>query len=320
MRISARFFLLLLIVSAPVWGGEPENKLPAAAVQALRAPDKVILYSLEPWDHPTAREKTLHEVKVLGQTELAGETRAAAIAELEKAVTGWDGMRAACFEPRHALRVIAKGHAYDFLLCYDCHGLVVYRDRKVLADIGAAGSPKELDALLGAAKVPTSWSARKIEEQQRQAEEAAERWMAAMPKPIAPLWEKAFPNGPDPDLREIRAAIAREYPDTRQRVLTLFAWFGSGAGPWSGFPSYESVAEDLLLDIPTADLVAAARSEGLTEPQLEGAARLFGGWDFGQRRPEDRKSLPADLKKKLLDHSLKSTDQDKLRRARSAFG
>ena len=93
-----------------------------------------------------------------------------------------------------------------------------------------------------------------------------------------------------------------------------------GAGPWSGFPSYEEIAEKLLLEYPTPELIASAETETLTEPQLEGAARLFGGWPFGQSRPADSKALPAPLKKKLLDHSLKSTDEDKLLRARSAFG
>ena len=41
--------------------------------------------------------------------------------------------------------------------------------------------------------------------------------------------------------------------------------------------------------------------------------------DFSQRRPNDRKTLPADLKKKLLVHSLKSSDDDKLGRAKNAF-
>lgn len=39
----------------------------------------------------------------------------------------------------------------------------------------------------------------------------------------------------------------------------------------------------------------------------------------GQRRPDDRKALLAALKKRLLDHSLKSADDDKLRRAKHAF-
>ena len=74
------------------------------------------------------------------------------------------------------------------------------------------------------------------------------------------------------------------------------------------------------LDFPTPELIAVASRSDLTEPELEGAARLFAGWDFGRRRPDDRKLLPADLKKKLLEHSLKTSDEDKIGRARHAFG
>ncbi|HEV2990052.1 MAG TPA: hypothetical protein VG759_16535, partial [Candidatus Angelobacter sp.] len=58
----------------------------------------------------------------------------------------------------------------------------------------------------------------------------------------------------------------------------------------------------------------------LTEQQTEGAARLFGGWEFSNQRPQDRKLILPELRTALLEHSLKSSDQDKLARAKSAFG
>ena len=158
---------LLLVASLTI--AEParpaqENKLPAEAEQALRAPGKVTLYSLEPYPPPVPRDKTLHGRKVLGQTELDGERRATAIAEFKSAVSHWDGMIALCFNPRHAIRVTANGHTYDFLLCYECHQLYIYRDDKLLKELGAAGSPKVLNELLSTAKVPLSESIGKIED------------------------------------------------------------------------------------------------------------------------------------------------------------
>lgn len=153
----------------------------------------------------------------------------------------------------------------------------------------------------------------------KQGEISYARWCAAMPKSLQPRWERATRDEVLPNVKPLRAALAKEFPDTGQRILALFSWYGSGAGPWSGFPSYESAAEELLLDIPTLDLIAAAQADNLTETQLEGAARLFAGWSFSQRRPDDRKTLPAALKKKLLDYSLKSKDEDKLGRAKDAF-
>ena len=152
---------LLLVASLAI--AEPadlvkENKLPPEAEQALRAPGKVTLYSLEPDIPPVPRDKALHQVfhnaKLLGQTELDGKQSAMAVAEIKSAISEWKGQIFMCFSPRHALRVTAKGHTYDFLLCYACQALEIYRDDQPLASLGAAGSPKVLNQLLRAAKVP----------------------------------------------------------------------------------------------------------------------------------------------------------------------
>jgi hypothetical protein len=143
------------------------------------------------------------------------------------------------------------------------------------------------------------------------------RWRTAMPKSLKPLWESATRDPFAPDLKVLEDALAKEIPDTRERVLALFGWFGSGAGPWSGFPMYESIAEELLVKLPVSDLVSAAETDDLSEQQREGAARLFSSWPF-QRRPGD-KTLPPALKKKLLAHCLKTGDQDKRDRAKKAL-
>lgn len=57
------------------------------------------------------------------------------------------------FEPRHALRISSGGHAYDFLFCYECHELDVYKDDKLLDNYGATGSPKFLNNMLTKANV-----------------------------------------------------------------------------------------------------------------------------------------------------------------------
>ena len=142
------------------------------------------------------------------------------------------------------------------------------------------------------------------------------RWVAAAPVHARPFLAEEIHGV---DTNGLREALANEFPDRRDRIVALFGWFGSGAEPWSGFPANESIPEDYLLELPTADLIAAANRADLSDPQLEGAARLFGGWPFSNQRPQALKSLPPALKKKLLVHSLKSSDPDKLARARRAF-
>jgi len=54
----------------------------------------------------------------------------------------------------------------------------------------------------------------------------------------------------------------------KDRILALLQWYGSGAGPWSGFPSYESAAEELLLEYQIAEIVSVVESK-LTAEQIQ---------------------------------------------------
>jgi len=146
-----------------------------------------------------------------------------------------------------------------------------------------------------------------------------QRWLDTMPKALAPVWVNALDELGNADPAPHRAALERDMPDRNERILALLEWFGSGAGPWSGFPSYEIVAEKLILDFSTTDIVAAIQSERLSPAQTEGAARLFGGWTFGKQRPKDLKELPNALKKDLWLHTQNTKDKDKISRARRAF-
>ena len=158
---------------------------------------------------------------------------------------------------------------------------------------------------------------------EKQSVDAEQRWIKAMPASMRQPWTKFQFDVTQihPDLKPLTVALAKEVPDQHERVRALLQLFGSGAGPWSGFPWYESVVEQMLMEYSTADLLAAT-TEGmpLTEQQTEGAARLFGGWEFNNQRPQDGKLIPPELRRTLLEHSLKSSDQDKLARAKSAFG
>lgn len=146
---------------------------------------------------------------------------------------------------------------------------------------------------------------------------AEERWMKAMPSSLVPLWpsvSKEIPVG-ESETAPFDSALSKQFPDKDARILILMAWFGNGMGPWSGFPVYETVPEQMLLRYSTPELIAAASSRTPNEDETEGAARLFAGWHFNQSRPQDNALLPAEFKRHLLEHSLKSTDGDKRIRA-----
>ena len=146
-----------------------------------------------------------------------------------------------------------------------------------------------------------------------------QRWLRAVPSSLKPLWSNALsqynPPTKFPDLKPLDTALLKQYPNSLDRILALMAWFGSGAGPWSGFPGYEEIVEKLLHQYPTSELIRAVESRNLTDQELEGAARILGGWT----PIPDHTPIPPALRRILLEHCLKSSDQDKLERARKAF-
>lgn len=149
--IPSALLFLLLFAAGPGIAAASENELPADAAEALRSGSAVVIYSLEPYE-PEGEEGTgsdrLHGFQVLGRAALDSTNTRKAVAEFETAIADWDGAVAMCFDPRHALRTESGGHTFDFLLCYDCNELAVYRDGAQVASIGIAGSPRVLDEMM----------------------------------------------------------------------------------------------------------------------------------------------------------------------------
>ncbi len=154
---------------------------------------------------------------------------------------------------------------------------------------------------------------------QKKSEMSQKKWLSAMPASLKPFWSAMNDISGTNKTKEMQLAFSKQFRDEKEQVLALLEWFGSGEGPWSGFPSYETVAEELLLLHKTGHIVDAIRNEKLTDRQVEGAARLFAVSDLFQRRPDDIRLLPDRLKRQLLEHSLKCNDEDKKGRARRAF-
>ena len=163
------------------------------------------------------------------------------------------------------------------------------------------------------------------ENEKREAEwlRSTENWERAMPPSLSPLWPDRLGDGPGnmspADVDAAEALLQAAVPDPVARVRALYEWFGSGKGPWSGYPSYEGAAEQLLLSYPIEVLLAALDASTDNPTALYGAARLFGGWDFGQTRRADRKRCPEPLRQRMLDAVIWHGNRDNLGRFRSAF-
>ncbi len=152
---------------------------------------------------------------------------------------------------------------------------------------------------------------------------ATTRWREVMPACLRPFSESILQQvdefGRLSDISPLQQAVEQAHPDPSDRALVLFDWFGHGLGPWSGFPSYESVAESLLMRIPIADVLHALDSPGLSDTKLEGAARFLAGWEFRSNRRSELAQLPDAARRRLLEHIQQSPSRDKLERVRAAF-
>ncbi|MCO7187408.1 MULTISPECIES: hypothetical protein [unclassified Pseudoalteromonas] len=155
--------------------------------------------------------------------------------------------------------------------------------------------------------------------EQIQNQKNEQRWLGAMPSSVRAVWAEALTPYGTRDTQRLMTLFTAAIPDKRLQVLALLKWFGSGAGPWSGYPSYENVARKMLFNYSTANIISIINSTQLSTAQTEGAARFFGGWDFSQKRPDDLEKMPDTLKEQLWEHVSSTMDKDKLARARHAF-
>lgn len=161
-------------------------------------------------------------------------------------------------------------------------------------------------------------------ERSNQSRRAFLAWKQAMPEcleSISPeLISSADPFGGASGVAKqaldvLRAASSSE----TAAILALVAWFGHGEGIWSGYPSYESVPEIILLEFSTASIVGALASRELTPQELAGASRLLAGPKFDQARPGDRARVPQALRRRLRAHVEASPIDDNRIRYAAAF-
>lgn len=170
------------------------------------------------------------------------------------------------------------------------------------------------------------------------AEAAWNHWLEGMPECLRKLpeasWQKVLEKG---DIFPLLAALAKAYPDARERALALFAWHGHGGPAWSGFPEYEMLPAAVLAQYPPGELAKIAEAAELGQWQVDGAARFFACHDPASpaRLPDalgptgmvvstpGRRGgvlpLSPRLRATLLEAAAMSVDDDSLERAEAAF-
>jgi hypothetical protein len=108
-----------------------DNVIPAEFNKALEAAKSLDLYSLDPNTPVEKGNADFHGWKVLGKTELKNEPLAKLLAAFKKGAHEANRkVSAGCFRPRHGIRVRLDGSSYDFVICFECVAVMLYKDRE----------------------------------------------------------------------------------------------------------------------------------------------------------------------------------------------
>jgi hypothetical protein len=99
-----------------------ENVIPETALAILEQADHFELLSLNPDYQQIPAEGDFHGYRVLGTAVINDiETRKKLVFEFKKSVAENPGIVAACFNPRHGIRVTRKEKQVDFVICFECN-------------------------------------------------------------------------------------------------------------------------------------------------------------------------------------------------------
>jgi hypothetical protein len=103
------------------------NIIPAAAAAILEQPDQFELLSLNPQVQQRATGADYHGFRVTGTVVINDpETRQRLVSSFERAVAENQGTAAACFNPRHGMRVTRNHKQVEFVICFECNRVRVF--------------------------------------------------------------------------------------------------------------------------------------------------------------------------------------------------
>jgi hypothetical protein len=153
---SQPVWALVGVVALGTVGCSRGAEIPADAKAALETAGEWELYSLDPKRQTDPPKDAFHGWKVLGKaTVKEADTRKKLLAALDKGAADNKGIAAACFNPRHGIRVKAGDKTIDVVVCFECFSASVYTgDERTGSFLTTASPQPALDKVLTDAKVP----------------------------------------------------------------------------------------------------------------------------------------------------------------------
>jgi len=163
IKIFIKFMTLFTFLFAlPFWLLISQRQDIRDSVQdALRAPDRVVLYSLEPTAPPSAPGARLNHFVIIGQKEIDKSQYTRVSYSILEQIPRWrfSIKTSSCLNSRQAVEIDSGEQKFDFLICYECRKIVVYENGKDLAGLEVSGEPSTLNRILAENGVPLSKSA-----------------------------------------------------------------------------------------------------------------------------------------------------------------
>jgi hypothetical protein len=107
-----------------------DNPIPDEFRKALDKAKALELYSLDPSAPVKKGDAAFHGWKVLGKTEVKKKTLAKLVTAFKKGAEEADQkVNAGCFRPRHGIRVRLDSKSYDFVVCFECVAVMLYKGK-----------------------------------------------------------------------------------------------------------------------------------------------------------------------------------------------
>jgi len=157
-KLLITFLVLVLLAGGGVFAFRQAriHSIPAAAWSCLRQPQQMTLYSVHPEEPESALvgAQLFHGYRVLGQVSVSTASDQQRVADAIKQAVLHIPDPAACFNPRHALRVSDGSNNFDFVICYECGAMEFFTGGKSVGGTGIGGSPDTFNSILRAAGIP----------------------------------------------------------------------------------------------------------------------------------------------------------------------
>jgi hypothetical protein len=155
--VSSMLVAVTLTASTGALLRAADNPIPDDFSKALDKARVLELYSLDPGAPVKKGDTAFHGWKVLGKTEVKKKALAKLVAALKKGAAEADQkVSAGCFRPRHGIRVQLDGKSYDFVVCFECVAVLLYKGngKKITNGFHVSKTPTDVfNTILKDAKV-----------------------------------------------------------------------------------------------------------------------------------------------------------------------